>query len=152
MPIPVSIKDEGLDGAAFLFLLSLSLTVPGSGAEYKGTLNFLSGITGVEALGVGLITEFASEGSVDGSKLSHSTLSDGKKNAALLEADMEEDVGVCAADEEDCGQSLFTDVGGEVSLEPPIKDDLDSQRSVSSLIVFDPGDILVMEERLEEGC
>ena len=152
MPIPVSIKDEGLDGAAFLFLLSLSLTVPGSGAEYKGTLNFLSGITGVEALGVGLITELASEGSVEGSKLSHSTLSDGKKNAALLAAATEEDVGVCAADEEDCGQSLLTDVGGDVSLEPPIKDDLDSQRSVSSLIVFDPGDILVMEERLEEGC
>ena len=44
------------------------------------------------------------------------------------------------------------DGGEEVSLEPPIRDDLDSQRSVNSLIVFDPGDILVMEERLDEGC
>ena len=42
----------------------------------------------------------------------------------------------------------FPPEGGEASLE--VKDDLDSQRSVSSLIVLVPGDTFVMEERLDE--
>ena len=124
------IKLEGLDGAAFLFLLSLSLTVPGSGAEYNGTLNFRSGMTGFDG-----ILELVESGVVDGSKLSHSSLSEGKKKAVVFLLF----VGVW-------GQS-FPD-GGEASFE--VKDDLDSQRSVNSLMVLDPGEILVIDERLDD--
>ena len=124
------IKLEGLDGAAFLFLLSLSLTVPVSGAEYSGTLNFRSGKTGLDG-----ILELVESGVVDGSKLSHSSLSEGKKKAVVFLLF----VGVW-------GQS-FPD-GGEASFE--VKDDLDSQRSVNSLMVLDPGEILVIDERLDD--
>ena len=123
------IKLEGLDGAAFLFLLSLSLTVPVSGAEYNGTLNFRSGRTGFDG-----ILELVESGVVDGSKLSHSSLSEGKKKAVVLLF-----VGVW-------GHSFPE--GGEASFE--VKDDLDSQRSVNSLMVLDPGEIFVIDERLDD--
>ena len=92
VPNPVSIKLEGRDGTAFLFLLSRSLTVPESGAippEYKaGTLNFLSGITGTVPVGVEWfsITELLLGGSgvVDGSKIFHYSLSDYEKHCTCI--------------------------------------------------------------------
>ena len=91
---------------------------------------------------------------VDGSKLSHSSLSDSRKiDAALLDVICPR--AVAGGDGPRAGlvgvwAQSFPPEGGEASLE--VKDDLDSQRSVSSLIVLDPGEIFVMDERLDEDC